>query len=300
MFNRISEENFRKIQLPKQSSLVNYSRFKELETDVLFRSFSIKYVIEGCEKYRIYGNQFKIQTGEYLLANNFSGGHLIIDNPTMVEGMCIDIAPSILTEVVSGIKKPDLTEFNPDLERYFTTNYFPENKYNAKQNALGKRLEQISQELALNTEHNFEFTNEFFYDLAEKLVIDQYSNIKDLNAIPSVKLATKKDLFRKIALGKNFIDSHFSQIKNIEEVALECSMSEYHFFRLFRHVYQISPYQYILKKKLELAYQLLKDKALNISEVAFLTGFNDLPTFSKSFKKQYGLAPSIVQNKSFL
>lgn len=298
MFNRISKENFGKIQLPKQSSLVNYSCFKELETDMLFRSFSIKYVIEGCEKYRIYGNQFKIQTGEYLLANNFSGGHLIIDNPTMVKGMCIDIAPSILTEVVNGIKRPDVTECNSDVERYFTTSFFPENKYNAKLNTLGKRLEQISDELASNTEYHYQFTNEFFYDLAEKLVVDQYSNINDFKAIPSVKLATKKDLFRKILLGKNFIDAYFNRIKNVEEVALECSMSEYHFFRLFRHVYQISPYQYILKKKLELAHHLLKDKTLTISEVALLSGFNDLPTFSKSFKKHFGFTPSNLQNKS--
>lgn len=298
MFTRISEENFKKIQLPKQSNLVNYSSFKELETDLLFRSFSIKYVIEGCEKYRIHGHQFKIQKGEYLLANNFSGGHLIIDNPTTVKGMCIDIAPSILTEVVSGIKHPDVTEFNPDLEQYFTTNLFPENKYDSKLNSLGKRLEQLSNEFALHVDYEYVFSNEFFYELAERLILDQYTNIKDFKAIPSVKLETKKALFRKIHQGKNFIDQYFCQIKSVDEVALQCSMSEYHFFRLFRQVYQISPHQYIQKKKLELAQQLLLDKTLSVSDIALACGFNDLPTFSKCFKKRFGFSPSSIQHKS--
>jgi hypothetical protein len=70
MFNRISEQNFKKISLPRESSLVNYSTFNELSTDLLFRSFSVKLVLEGCESYNVDGHTFNIRKGEYLLANS--------------------------------------------------------------------------------------------------------------------------------------------------------------------------------------------------------------------------------------
>lgn len=291
MFNRISEDNFRKLQLPRQSSLVNYSSFKELKTDVLFRSFSIKFVADGCEKYHIDGNLFKIQKNEYLLGNNFTGGNLTIGSNTTVKGLCIDIAPSIISEVASGFNRADITESESNLDLYFTTDNYLENKYNAHQNFLGKKLLTISQTLEASNNYQFEFTNEFFYDLAENIIADQYHCVKEMNTINSIKILTRKTLYRKILLGKNFMDSHFNTIKNIDEVAQECSMSEYHFYRLFRQVYKMSPYQYILKMKMNYAAQLLENKTFTISEIALLSGFNDLSVFSKSFKKHFGRSP---------
>lgn len=292
MFNRISEQNFKKISLPRESSLVNYSVFNELSTDLLFRSFSIKLVLDGCESYNIDGHTYKISKGEYLLANSQAGGKLTIGSNSPVKGLCIDIAPKIMTEAVSGLLYPSHTsnESNPD--DFFTSANYPENKYIINNGCLGSYLQQISSRVLANTTHGFEFSNEFYYRLAEAIVAEQYQIYPQINNIRSVKLQTRKELLRKLLTAKKFMDSDFASIKSVEEVAIVSNMSEYHFSRLFRQVFKTSPHQYLIHKKLELAHLLLKEKQrLNITDIAIAVGFNDLPTFSKRFKKEFGVSP---------
>ena len=56
---------------------------------------------------------------------------------------------------------------------------------------------------------------------------------------------------------------------------------------------------YLLKNKLQIAAKLLKNQNKNLLEIALDTGFNDLASFSRSFKKQFGLAPSAYRKNYF-
>lgn len=297
MFNLISDENFKSISLPRESCLVNYSAFREFSTDILFRSFSVKYVVEGCESYKIDGNRFNIKKEEYLLGNNFSGGSLQIASHNPVMGICIDIAPRILSEVVAGFTYPSIVNYEPDLENFFTSECFPENKYSAQFGRLGANLSSVKQHILKADEATFD--TDFFYQIAESIVTDQLHHCKQLRNIKTVKLKTKKELFRKVQFACQYIDNHYTQIRSISEVAAICNMSEYHFFRLFRQVYSISPHQYIRSKQLQYATILLDSKEMSISDVAFHSGFIDLHSFSKSFKKQFGYSPQNYQRRHF-
>ncbi len=292
MFNRLSENNFKNIKLPRQSSLVNYSSFRELRTDVLFRSFSLKFVLEGCEQYLIDGNLFKVSKGEFLLGNHFSNGKLLIQSDEDVKGLCIDISPDIISEVAGGFHFPELTESDLDFEKYLVSEDFVENKYHFSQNIIGEKISKISQQILEQKNYDFEFTSEFYYQLAENIVSLHYAGFSQLKNIKTVKSQTRKSLYRKILAAKNHIDSNFTSIKNIESVAKESSISEYHFYRLFKQILGVSPYQYVTQKKLEFAKHLLKDKSLSLTDIAMICGFADLSSFSKSFKKYFGVSPT--------
>jgi AraC family transcriptional regulator len=81
----------------------------------------------------------------------------------------------------------------------------------------------------------------------------------------------------------------------METVAAECGLSEYHFFRLFKAIFAISPHQYLIRKRLDYAYYQLKNGLSNVSDAAVHSGFADIFAFSKSFKKHFGLSPSLVK-----
>ncbi|MBS1572996.1 MAG: hypothetical protein JST62_11415, partial [Bacteroidetes bacterium] len=177
MFNRISEQNIKNIQLPRQSNLVNYSSFRELRTDVLFRSFSLKFVLEGCEQYFIDGNLFKISKGEFLMGNHFSNGKLLIESDEEVKGLCIDISPEIIADVANSFNYQEITETDLDLEKLLISENFLENKFHFSQNSIGKQLKKISEEILFRKDYQFEFGKEFYYQLAENIVSLQYPNI---------------------------------------------------------------------------------------------------------------------------
>lgn len=292
MFTKISEKNIHSIALPKESNLVNYSTFNELETDLLFRSFSIKYVVEGCEKYGIEGSVFKVNSGEFLLANNLTGGKVLIESNKPVNGLCIDISPKIMNEAAMIFQYPDFFEEGGGFdESFFCSNLYPENKYRIENNSIGANLKEIATVIASNPNYNFEFTNEFYFELATCLIENQKCFPVQIKRIEANKIRTKKQLFTKLHQGKLFVDNHFLTIKSVNEIAQACQMSEFQFFRLFKLLFEISPFQYLNRKKLTYACSLIKQQNYTLSEIALMAGFSDLPTFSKCFKKNFGVIP---------
>ncbi|MBK7816337.1 MAG: helix-turn-helix transcriptional regulator [Sphingobacteriaceae bacterium] len=166
------------------------------------------------------------------------------------------------------------------------------NKYSLDKTKLGQLLFSLGEILDKDPFANHQFTKEFFYELAEKVVLDHRPILKQINSINSLKVITKKELYRKVLKGKDYIDSNYLSKIEINTIAKESNLSEYHFFRLFKSVFKISPLQYIISKRLEIAKQLLQNKALKLADIAVITGFSDMQSLSKAFKKQYGTSPS--------
>lgn len=279
--------------LPTKSCLINFSLLQETACAAPFRSFSIKYVADGNEKYIVNGNKYIIQTGQYLLANHFSEGFVEIDKP--VRGICIDVAPDVLSEVVASYRRPDTPFSDLVLDTFFNTSDFLDNKYQHTETHLGKFLHQFDTALISNPQHAPHFSREFYFTLAEKILVDHIPIYKQLQSIHSIKSNTKKDLLRRLMQGKAYIDVYFQQNLEVATIARESNLSEYHFFRLFKSVFGISPYQYILQKRLDFASNLIKQGNYTISDVAIVAGFSDIYAFSKSFKNYFGIAPSFLQ-----
>ena len=88
------------------------------------------------------------------------------------------------------------------------------------------------------------------------------------------------------------MDDCFLDIDSVQQVAETCSMSEFHFFRSFRQAYNLTPYQYLLGKRLRLAKQLMIKGGLSVTAVAEHCRFPDVFTFSKAFKREFNISPS--------
>jgi AraC-like DNA-binding protein len=56
--------------------------------------------------------------------------------------------------------------------------------------------------------------------------------------------------------------------------------------------YKISIMQYVLKKRMNLAKELLKNKNNSITKVSLECGFSDIEYFSRTFKNETGLSPT--------
>lgn len=97
---------------------------------------------------------------------------------------------------------------------------------------------------------------------------------------------------QKIKNAIDYIHTHFrSEEIDISYLANMCAISETYFRKLFKMIYEVSPKQYILNLKLEVASQLLHSGFYTINEVSDKSGFNDVKYFSKLFKKRFGVTP---------
>lgn len=89
-----------------------------------------------------------------------------------------------------------------------------------------------------------------------------------------------------------YINHHLAEQINIPELADYCNLSEKYFITFFRKVMGVTPSHFITQVKMKKALEYLHEQNYSVKEVAGLVGYTDSYTFSRAFKKIYGISPS--------
>jgi AraC-like DNA-binding protein len=90
---------------------------------------------------------------------------------------------------------------------------------------------------------------------------------------------------------RRHIEQHFHRLRTLEEIAAECHTNDAYLCRLFRRYDHQSPYQYLLRLKMNLAAQRLQQGDCLVKQVGEELGFADPFHFSRVFKGVLGLSP---------
>ena len=94
-----------------------------------------------------------------------------------------------------------------------------------------------------------------------------------------------------------YIESNLSNKISLTEVANVSHFSAYHFHRIFTGIVGETVNDYIVKRRLERAVNLLIFKSeLSITRVALESGFSTSANFSKAVKLHFGFSPSEIRN----
>lgn len=264
---------------------VRFSKVLQFENQVNFFDFSAKYVVFGDEYYTINGKQFKVSSGEYIVGNEHIDAAIVIDSNETVSGICIDISKDKISEIIDYNY-----ENNDQFKKFLFDQEWLVNKYKVEHTHLGYAMHQIASKIEAIANGKNVLNNEIFYTVAECIVKDQeliFSQFKNLKA---VKEDTNGRLLNFIYDSKNFIDSNYLENISLEEIAKESKLSQYHYIRLFKKVFNTTPYQYIIQKRLEHSKNLICD-GFSIMEAAYSSGFSGPANFSRAYKNYFGVPP---------
>jgi len=94
-----------------------------------------------------------------------------------------------------------------------------------------------------------------------------------------------------------YVQEHFGEKIQAEEVAKLCAMSPYRFSRNFHEAFGLTFRDYVVRYRLKEAKRLLRNPQASVTDVAFAVGFNDVSYFSRMFKRHFGAAPSVVHDQ---
>jgi AraC-like DNA-binding protein len=92
------------------------------------------------------------------------------------------------------------------------------------------------------------------------------------------------------------IQKNFISLQSLEQIAEACHIDSAYLCRLFKRFGNRSPYQYLMRMKMNLAAQKLRLPNSSVKEIAFELGFSDPFHFSRVFKKIFGIPPSKFKN----
>lgn len=84
---------------------------------------------------------------------------------------------------------------------------------------------------------------------------------------------------------------------SVEELSHELGMSRVHLYKKLLQITGKTPIEFIRVIRLKRAAQLLRESQLHVSEVAYEVGFNNPRYFSRYFKDEFGVLPSVYQEK---
>lgn len=84
---------------------------------------------------------------------------------------------------------------------------------------------------------------------------------------------------------------------SVEELSAHLGMSRVRLYKKIKQITGKTPIGFIRVIRLKRAAQMLRESQLNVSEIAYQTGFNNPKVFSKYFKEEFGILPSLYQNR---
>ncbi len=294
LFHRYDEHHYPE-HTPHNTNKMAYSSFKHIEDKGIVGGIALKYVSKGLEEYTVGHETYSLSGGHFLLLNRHTEFDVSIDTKDYTNGVCVNLSTDLVKDVLRNFEKKDEAlldlPFNDDLE----TIPIVDNIYSCKEpSGLGQKLEHLGLQIeSEEAENSFLYTTEdVYFDLTLALLQSQRKIFSQVNKLPSIKQSTRKELFKRLSVAKEYIDENLDKGIDIQDISRVATISPFHFHRTFKAVYGLSPHQYRIQKRLGKAAELLMDIDHSITEIAFLTGFADIHSFSRSFKKEFGLPPS--------
>src|SRR5262249_17364379 len=110
--------------------------------------------------------------------------------------------------------------------------------------------------------------------------------------IDLAKASTREEIFRRLNVARDFMIAHLSESADLEEIAASACLSPFHFHRLFKSAFGMTPHEFIAERRAEKAKRLLRTSPLSMTEIAWNVGFETQAAFSKFFSRHVGVAPT--------
>jgi len=161
-----------------------------------------------------------------------------------------------------------------------------------------ERKVPLFEEYIVNNKALFIKLNTFFYSFFEKkpsiiiesnlidalsyLILNFTSHTKELNHVFNDKKIIKQSL--------DFINDSIYENISLDSLAKNCSLSKYHFLRVFKKELGITPHSFIINERINRA-NILIQNGKSICDASIQVGFNDQSHFSRNFKKYFGYSP---------
>lgn len=241
--------------------------------------------LQGSSVCKVNGREIVVPPGYFLVSNHQQEYSLYYEEKAHTFN--IHFGEAFYQEFLSKRLFP-----NDPLEETSTLGFAMHNRLYPISAALWRWVQQLRKMgKSISSEH----LETALIELTSQLVGYQKESKQQQHRLSTVKKSTQTALFRQLAASIDLMYASFQEPFSLEKLAATSGLSKFHYLRLFKLAFGVSPLQFNQQLRLQKACELLKHTAWPINEISFELGFEAPNSFSRFFQQQMGCSPAFFR-----
>lgn len=269
------------------------ARTKNAEYPLFQQRLSVKAAWGGREDYFVDGRRLGVVDDTFLILNDGRTYCSRLRSRTAVTSFSIFFRPGMAEDVARTLSTPQGTLLESPAPSVQAPIEFSEQ--------VRRHDQQVTPILQFIHHHvrdgvvDEAWYEDQLYFLMRRMLALHARDQRTADRIPALRPSTRKELFRRVALGADFINTHFAEPIGLREIAAASLLAPYHCLRVFKSVFGQTPNAYLNARRVQAAVRLLRTSSAIVEEVAARVGFQNRTTLFRHMKRSRGIAPSDIR-----
>jgi AraC family transcriptional regulator len=244
--------------------------------------------VKGESRCGVDNQMVQVGTSHFFISNQHQPYTLEVED-TATETFNIHFSEKLLSEVYAGLITPADTLLDNHSRIEGQHPHFFNRVYQKDEAFL-----VLIQNLYHYTQQEYRnpmLLDELLTDLLIYLLHMHKDVMQEVNRIAALKKSTQVEVYKRLCYSLNYLHSFYNREITLDELAGIACLSKFHYLRLFKSVFRLSPHQYLLKLRLEKAQELLQHTQIPVTDIGILIGFENVTSFSRLFQQRYSQSP---------
>ena len=120
---------------------------------------------------------------------------------------------------------------------------------------------------------------------------------REMTRLSALREPTRLEILRRLNVAREAVEENLAAPWTLMAMAREATMAPHHFHHCFREAFGEPPRGWLSRRRAERAMALLRTTSRPVTDICFAVGYASIGSFSSSFARRFGIAPSRVERR---
>lgn len=257
--------------------------------------FTIRFGLNGTQVYHLADSVVHVNSDQFFVMNEGTEYEISTLNNEDVTMLAFCFNERFVADFINCMCKSNssLLDAGGLFECDNETFHFPEHSLVVDSELRGKINYLVEKQLQQSSDLTDEF--ELFAEMLKAVLRRSKEVLSPFDRQNVVKTSTRVELFKRLSIARDYIQAHFCEDVNLNEISRVACLSPYHFHRAFKHTFGITPKKFVTHLRIEKAKWLLENKEKSVQMICNAVGFRDVSSFTRLFTSYTGHTPSVYR-----